>query len=81
MGPTPRGLSSTDLVPTLDYTRSLIQPNGDYFSGPTPKYGSSIRPRSPYPGMMDYDSDGSFPGAPYTTPEHNAEHVAHHVLR
>ena len=81
IGAGPRGLTSTDLVPTLDHARSLIQPNGDYFSSPTARYGPSVRPRSPYPGIMEYDSDGSFPGAPYTTPEHNADNVAHHVYR
>ena len=52
----------------------MIQPNNDYFSNPAAaRYSTSMRPRSPFPGMTEFDHDGVFPSAAYGAPETNQD--------
>ena len=55
MGMDPRTLATMDIGPSLNHARSSLQVD-DYFSG-APRYGTVIRPRSPYLGMVELEQE------------------------
>lgn len=82
MGSGPRSFSAMDIGPSLEHARSMIQPtNADYFSNPAARYSTSMRPRSPFPGMTEFEQDGGYPGAPYGTPEMSPGSLIHLINR
>ena len=77
----PRSLSIMNMGSSLDHARSMIQPNNDYFSNPTARYSTSMRPRSPFPGIAEFDQDANYPGGAYSAPEMNPESLIHLINR
>ena len=60
MGMDPRALATMDIGPSLNHARSALQAE-DYFSGAS-RFTPAMRPRSPYPGMGEYEQEGQYPG-------------------
>lgn len=52
-----RALTTMDMGAALNHARGLLRE--DYFTA-TPSYGPSLRPRSPYPGMPEYEQEGQY---------------------
>lgn len=79
MGMDPRTLATMDIGPSLNHARSSLQVD-DYFSG-TPRYGTVMRPRSPYPGVAEFEQEQQHIAASQEMAMNSLAHVINRCVR